>query len=380
MIIEAYETQPHMLCAVRPTYQPARSSVLGFETEREATSGERAISRAPVVDPHLAQLLALAHRQVDADRRHDALDERRPTRTARTQRPRSDERELPRPYGLGTRVGAAGGDDRGHAEARKPPVQELDEIAVPYRARRAADDRRVDGHARAAHGGDLRPAGCGRVTRLDADDAGVGAEQVVPGVKMPAAGDRRVSHGDDLPDDGLLHEDAGERRHVASAGHVAGRVETVRADEVRVREAELPRAPVHHRDEAGLAPVPDVVGERPGRVVRALDQAGLDEVPDGQLLARAQVMLDSPTSAASGETVTMSVELRSLEREEDGHQLREARDRNLPRRAPGEQNLSGRPSSTMYARASTLGPAAKAEGNEQEDSREEEEGLAGAAS
>ena len=70
---------------------------------------------------------------------------------------------------------------------------------------------------------------------------------------------------------------------------MTGRVEPVRANEMRVREPELSCSPVHHGDEAALASAPDVIGEGPGRVVRALDQAGFDQIPDGQLLARAQV-------------------------------------------------------------------------------------------
>ncbi len=40
-----HETQPHMFSAARPTNQPARWSAPGSEIEREATSGELAISR-----------------------------------------------------------------------------------------------------------------------------------------------------------------------------------------------------------------------------------------------------------------------------------------------------------------------------------------------
>ena len=43
------------------------------------------------------------------------------------------------------------------------------------------------------------------------------------------------------------------------------------------------------RDEAVSLAVADVVGERPGGVVRALDQRRLDEVADGEPLAGAQV-------------------------------------------------------------------------------------------
>ena len=98
------------------------------------------------------------------------------------------------------------------------------------------------------------------------------------------AGDRRRPHPHDLTDDRAVHEQPRHEHHVAGARVVTGRVEPVGPREVRVAEAELVGARVHHRDEARLASVADVVRQRVRSVVGALDQRGLDELADGQAL------------------------------------------------------------------------------------------------
>ena len=76
---------------------------------------------------------------------------------------------------------------------------------------------------------------------------------------------------------------------------------------MRVVEPELGGLRVHQPDELLDAAVPDVGGEREGRVVGALDERGGEKVADGQLLARARGwMLDSPTVEERPETVTTS--------------------------------------------------------------------------
>ena len=234
---------------------------------------------------------------------------------------------------------------RGHglddAEAREPPGHQVGEAVVAHTPRRAAEDRRVNGDAGAADRADLGPACGGGVPRLDTDHARIDAEQVVPRVETAIAFDRRVAHGDDLSDDRLLHQQPGQRRHVARAGNVPGCVEAVGADEVCVVEAELPRAPVHQRHEPGLAAVAHVVGERPGGVVRALDECRLDEVAHRDSLAGAQTDAGLADGRRIGRDRDHVAEPRTLERDQHGHHLRQARDRDPLAGVVREQHLSG---------------------------------------
>ena len=205
---------------------------------------------------------------------------------------------------------------------------------------------------------------------LHADDAREGPEQVVPRVQPASTFDRRVAHRDDLPHDGLLHQDPGERRHVAGAGDVPRRVEPIRADEVRVGQAELPGAPVHHRDEAVRVAAADMLGERPGRVVRALDQAGLDEVAHGQPLTGAKVHARLAHRSGMRRDRHLVGQLRALEREEHGHHLRQARDRHLPGLVVGEEHLAVAPVLDEIRARVDAGSCRESRGDEGERGRE----------
>ena len=132
-------------------------------------------------------------------------------------------------------------------------------------------------------------------------------------------------------------------RNVTSsrARDVAGCVEPVGPDEVRVAEAELPGLGVHHRDEARLVAVADVRGQRVRRVVRAGYQRGLEQLAHGQPVARVEArrgLADLGRLRADGDDV---VGLRVLERQQDRHQLRDARDRDAPLGCVGQQHLAG---------------------------------------
>src|SRR5262245_46426089 len=241
---------------------------------------------APLVDAHLTELLALADGQVDTHRRHDTFHERTTGDHCAPDRARGDEVELSFAVrGARPRIDAARGHRLHDTEASQPPAHQLHEVIVANFAIRAPEDRGVDGDAWTANGADLGPAGRRRVPGLDADYTRIGAEEVVPGMQTAIALDRRVAHRDDLADDRLLHQQPSQRRHVARAGDMSRSVEAVRADEVRVVQAELLGPAVHQRDEPGLTAAADVIGERPGGVVRALDQRGFHEVAHRDLLA-----------------------------------------------------------------------------------------------
>src|SRR5207253_2423712 len=80
--------------------------------------------------------------------------------------------------------------------AREPPVEQARQVSVPRRAVGAPEKRRVDRKASAVRRRHLRPARLRGVPRLDAEDPGIGGEQVVPGVERVA---RDLRHA--LPDD-----------------------------------------------------------------------------------------------------------------------------------------------------------------------------------
>ena len=86
------------------------------------------------------------------------------------------------------------------------------------------------------------------------------------------------------PDEPGVHEDARELRDVGRARVLAGRVEPVGADEVRVAQPERRRLLVHQPRERRVVGR-DRQRERVGSVVRRLDQRALDQVADRQLLA-----------------------------------------------------------------------------------------------
>jgi hypothetical protein len=148
------------------------------------------------------------------------------------------------------------------------------------------------------------------------------------------------------PDDGAdrrpLHGDAAQHGHVAGTRDVAGDVEAVRANEVRVAQSERPGLGVHEPDEALDAAAADVRRERVRGVVRTLDQRGLDEIADGDALALAQV--DRRFAHPRGRHINGDhvVQPYALERHEDGHQLGDARDRHPLAGAVLEQHLAGR--------------------------------------
>ena len=186
-------TRPTTLWTVRAAYHPMRPASPGFETERAATSGREPEQPPAGADLDPAEHLPRRTGSDSRDRRDDALGQRL-TRSAR-------------------RVGAAprrrAAAARGRTEARPSRTLRPRATASTRRywrarrrgasarsalrcdARRAAEDRRVDRRAVAAHGRDLAPAGVVGVARLDAEDARDDAEQVVPGVER--RGRRRSS-------------------------------------------------------------------------------------------------------------------------------------------------------------------------------------------
>jgi hypothetical protein len=113
---------------------------------------------------------------------------------------------------------------------------------------------------------------------------------------------------------------------------VAGLVEPVGVPVVRPGEAELPRLAVHQPDEARLASGGGH-SERGGRVVRARHERPYEEVADGHPLPGLEVerrLADPRRDRRHGHDV---VQGEMLERDERGHQLRDARHR--PRRVGG---------------------------------------------
>src|SRR5207244_8890116 len=88
---------------------------------------------------------------------------------------------------------------------------------------------------------------------------------------------------------GDAHGRLREGGDVASGGDMTGCVEPVRAHEVRALQAELCGLRVHLRHEGLPVAVADVIGQRVGGVVRALDQRALDEVADPDPLTGTQV-------------------------------------------------------------------------------------------
>ena len=149
---------------------------------------------------------------------------------------------------------------------------------------------------------------------------------------MPAARDRRRSRSRTIArTTGVLHRDRREPRHVARARHVAGRVEAVGAHEVRVAQAEL-RAPSRSSSRRSAAC-------RRARRSRRARRRRRSRSGSARASTRSRTVSRSPAREVDrrladrarrrGSTVTTSVELRVLERDEHRHQLRDARDRQL---------------------------------------------------
>ncbi len=177
------------------------------------------------------------------------------------------------------------------------------------------------------------------MTGLDADEPGEVAQQVVPRVQAAAARDRLRLLVDERADERLAHRDASELGHVTRTRDMAEDVEAVRPDEARVGEAPLSRSDVHDPDETGCVSPAHVVGERPGGVVGALDERRLDQVVDGDSLAGSEIdgrLADRGRLRRHRHDVRG---LRLLERDEHGHQLGDAGDRELLSRSLGRQDV-----------------------------------------
>ena len=158
---------------VRPAYQPNRAGRPGRATALAATSGRCPSSR--VARPHLdaPDDLPAPHRQVERRRARSPSGRAagRGARRAAAASPRRGDRE-PRPYGSFASAYVLAGVDRvDDAVLRDAPREQRLQIGVALRARRAAEDRRVDRPHVRAHRRDLRPAGLVRVAGLHADHA-----------------------------------------------------------------------------------------------------------------------------------------------------------------------------------------------------------------
>src|SRR5262245_24203425 len=184
-IIRLRDPSPHVVRGAPEI--PARAADRARLVDRTGGDERRACDEAsPLVDPHLAQLLTLPDRQLDASRRHDALHERTAGDDGPPDRPRRHEVDRFLPVRRSrSRVDVPRVDRLDDAEAGKPPGHQLRQVVVAPPPRRAPEDRRVNGDARAADGAHFGPAGLRRVAGLHADHPRVGPEQVVP--RMQAA-------------------------------------------------------------------------------------------------------------------------------------------------------------------------------------------------
>ena len=126
---------------------------------------------------------------------------------------------------------------------------------------------------------------------------------------------------------GDVHRDAREQRDVARARDVTGRVEPVRAHEVRVVQAELLRLRVHPRDEQRKVAAGGRGRERVRGVVRTLDQRALEQVAHGDPLPRVQRDPRPADARRLRRHRDDLVEVEVLQRDDHRHQLRDARDR-----------------------------------------------------
>ena len=123
------------------------------------------------------------------------------------------------------------------------------------------------------------------------------------------------------------------------------------------------------RDEALDVSLPDVFGECPRCVVRALDQRRLEQVADGEPLARAQRDARLADCGRLRRDRDHVVETRMLERDEHGHHLRQARDRHAARRALRQEHVAG-PAVLHDVRARVhVGSRSEGRGDERERGR-----------
>ena len=163
-----------------------------------------------------------------------------------------------------------------------------------------------------------------RVPGLPADERRPGHEQVVGGREGPAAGQGDGRARERITDERHAERVAHERRRVTRARDVPALVQAVRVLEVRVGEPELLGFRIHETDEAIGRSAPDVKRESLCRVVRARDERRADEVRHAELLAGTQVdrrLADTRGARAHAHDVG---EPRLLERDDGGHQLRDA--------------------------------------------------------
>ena len=154
---------------------------------------------------------------------------------------------------------------------------------------------------------------------------------------------------------------------------MAGGVETVGAHEVRVGQAELPGPPIHHRDEPVRVAAADVLRESPGGVVRALDEARLDEVADCQLLPGLEVDARLTHGGRVRRDRHVVGQPRALEGEQHGHHLGQARDRHPLGVVVGEQHLARAPVLDEIRARVDAGSCRESRGDEGERGREEEQ-------
>jgi hypothetical protein len=122
---------------------------------------------------------------------------------------------------------------------------------------------------------------------------------------------------------------------------VAAGVEPVRVHEVGVAQAERARLRVHPGHEETAPAVGGVVGQRDRSVVRALDERCLDQLADREAIPGPEVdgrLADG--RGAFGHPHHLA-ETGMLERDEHGHQLRDAGDRQALPGMALEQHLAG---------------------------------------
>ena len=96
-------------------------------------------------------------------------------------------------------------------------------------------------------------------------------------------------------------------------------IETIGPREVSLVEAECARLRVHQRDERRPIAMTHILGKSVRRVVRTLDEGSLDEVVDGDVLARGEVdrrLADGSGVPPDGDDVA---QLRVLEDNEHRH-------------------------------------------------------------
>jgi len=122
-------------------------------------------------------------------------------------------------------------------------------------------------------------------------------------------------------------QEARQLDQVRGARVVASRVEPDRGRVVRVREAELLRARIHHRDESGHRPVPDAERERLSSIVGARQQHREHQVVDAHPFAGREADLGVDRRKVDLGLGEHRIQRRVLEDDERRHQLRRAGDR-----------------------------------------------------